>query len=47
MHECEHGYACDCDGEDTWASDDEWVYYNCVCDCEEGVDFDIDEDESI
>lgn len=31
MHECPNcGYACDCDGEDTWWDD----YPSCACDCD-------------
>lgn len=39
MHECEHGYACDCDGDDTWLDRPT----GCVCECDDDEDLDDDE----
>lgn len=42
MHECpECGYACDCDGEDTWHDD----VLDCACECWETEDTDDFPDE--
>lgn len=40
MHECpDCGYACDCDGEDTWWND----YDECACSCWRNPDNDDDD----
>jgi len=45
MHECpECGQACDCDGEDVW---NEYAGLECVHECEDDSDTDIDGHENL